>query len=104
MPSTQARRHFTRADQVNQLVEARAADPEMPESITEKKPAGPVIKERTLPTCADGDTMPKTVAEGKTQVVLANDGAVGTPVGMTSAAEGIRNVNRAFCNGCTSDF
>ena len=39
--------------------------PGMPEPVTETKPAGPVIKKRTLPTCADGDTVPITVAEGK---------------------------------------
>ena len=39
--------------------------PEAPEPVTEKKPAGPVIQKRTLPTCADGDTVPIAVAEGK---------------------------------------
>ena len=41
------------------------AIPEIPESVTEKKPAGPVIKKRTLPACADGDTVPQAVAEGE---------------------------------------
>ena len=41
------------------------AIPEMPESVSEKKAAGPVIKKRTLPTCADGDTVPIAVAEGE---------------------------------------
>ena len=38
---------------------------EMPASGIEKKQAGPVTKERTRPTCADGDRVPIAVAEGK---------------------------------------
>ena len=39
--------------------------PEVPKSDPAKKPADPVNKKRPLPTCANGDTVPIAVAEGR---------------------------------------
>ena len=39
--------------------------PGVPESVAEEKPTVPATPKRRLPTCADGETVPITVAEGR---------------------------------------
>ena len=41
------------------------AIPQMPESVTDEEPTVPVSHKRRLPTCADGQEVPITVAEGR---------------------------------------